>query len=113
MEPIEPISLTITVCPEPGGRTRLQLTGQLGASGVQQVESALADIPVGRGMRIDMSRVDFVDWAGLTMILRALARNPQLRLSAPSPAVRRAIDMLGAAAVLRTPDNPPWDQPSW
>lgn len=112
MEPIEWTCLTITMCPAPEGGTCLRLVGQLDTAGAKQVEAAMADVRARRPVRIDLSRVEYVDCAGLNLLLRTALEEPRIELACPSPAVSRLITMLGGRGLPSSLEDPPQDHSS-
>lgn len=97
--------LSITVCPTADGGIRVYLVGQLDLSVDQQVESALTEARRHGPILLDLSRLDFLDCTGLSLLLRAKRRDPLLSLVAPSAAVRRLATL--ARADLGLPEEPP------
>jgi len=89
MNPPEPSPLAITLCPRPGGGTLVRLVGDLDIAVVDQVEQALIDARASGPVLVDLSCLDFMDCTGINLFLRARRRDPSLRLTPPSPAIRR------------------------
>jgi anti-anti-sigma factor len=86
----------------------LYLVGRLDAECVHHVESALTDARTRGGqVLVDLSRVEFLDCSGLGLLLRARLRNALLRLTAPSPVVRRVFAMALPVSVLDLWEAPP------
>ncbi len=90
-EPAGPLSITAT-------DTGIALSGEIDAHTAPAVATAIAAAEHDP-LIVDLSGVDFVDSSGLRVLLEAhqarQAAGSSLVLSAPSPAVRRVLDVAG------------------
>lgn len=95
------------------GTVRLGLVGDLDMSVAHTLPKRLEEIKTtGHSVRLDLSRLRFIDSSGVQALLVAVtdARWTGWQLDvAPeiSPAVARAAEIVGIAAVLWPPDRPP------
>ncbi len=96
----ETYRLTITHGDDVGSTRTLSLAGELDAYTAPELEAALADHgPDGTrpSLRVDLSRVTFMDSTGLRVIIRAdnelTAAGRQLVLVAPSAPVSRLFEL--------------------
>ncbi len=85
-----------------GGATVLSVSGQLDISNAGTLEQAVAHATAAHPDRLvfDLSGLEFMDSAGISVIVRAASVVDQVSLRNPSPIVRRLIDITGLADVL-------------
>lgn len=88
------------------GAARVALIGELDIAVADEVEERLRSLrEAGRGVRLDLSQLDFIDSSGVRAIVLALkhARQGGHELEVDreiSPTVRRMIDIMGIAPQL-------------
>jgi anti-anti-sigma factor len=91
---------------ERNGEVRLELIGEFDLAVVELVASRLRELRKGGyGVRLDLSRLTFLDSSGVREIIRELghARDNGWELEVDGPlteAVARTVDLLGARAFL-------------
>jgi anti-sigma B factor antagonist len=87
---------------EPGGDPVIAVSGDLDISSVERLRSAVDEVSAARPdeLTFDMSRLRFMDSAGIAVLLGAAGRVPTVRLRNPTPAVRRVIELTGLTQVL-------------
>ncbi len=85
-----------------GGETTITVAGDLDMSNVSALERAVAAATGEPPQRLvfDLAALRFMDSAGIAVLLSAAERVPNVRLHAPSPAVRRVIEMTGLTEIL-------------
>jgi len=83
------------------GEIVLALRGELDLACVDELSAAAADIPVGTGLVVDLTALDFLDVSGLRALLnldrRARAEGWNLLLTSPRPAVARLFELCGCS----------------
>ncbi len=77
----------------------LTLSGELDMSNVETFKSAVASLSADKVV-LDMSALRFMDSAGIAALLQTRERIGAVVLRAPSPAVRRVIEVTGLTDVL-------------
>ncbi|HWX97295.1 MAG TPA: STAS domain-containing protein [Solirubrobacteraceae bacterium] len=84
------------------GTPLITLSGELDSSNVESLESTIASITADRPERLifDLSGLRFMDSAGISALIGAAAKVQAVQLRAPSPAVRRVIELTGLSDVL-------------
>jgi anti-sigma B factor antagonist len=84
------------------GATIVALTGEIDISNAQLVETRLNQL-LGDDVTdlvIDLSELQFVDSAGIAMLLRAITRVESVTVRNPSSVVRRIFECTGLTGVL-------------
>jgi anti-anti-sigma factor len=85
------------------GTTIITLVGEIDMSNAESIGDDLERF-IGKGVDrciIDLAELEFMDSAGLAMLLRATARDASITIRNPSPVMRRIIECTGLADVLR------------
>ena len=73
----------------------LRVTGDLDMAAAPVLERELAPLLGGRArVDLDAADVDFIDCAGVRVLLRAWQRDPRFTVVSPSDSVRRLIQLL-------------------
>jgi anti-anti-sigma factor len=87
---------------EPTGVPVIALSGELDSSNVASVEETVASIAAERPERLifDLSKLRFMDSAGISVLIGAAAKVEAVHLRDPSQAVRRVIELTGLSRVL-------------
>ncbi len=97
--PADPVPPFAVVRDQRGGATVLALRGELDLHSAGVLLAATTDIATGARLVLDLSRLAFVDSAGLRALmnldLRARAEGFELALAAPGPAVLRVLRLTG------------------
>ena len=80
----------------------LTLSGELDLSNVEalrnDLQTAMTDEPA--RLVFDLSQLDFIDSSGLALLLEASRGAPSVEVRAPSPAVRRLLEVTGLTRTL-------------
>ena len=98
--PDVPAALELTVS-EHGGQTVIKAAGELDVNTAPELREHLARVINGgaRIISVDLASVTFIDSTALSVLVSALKRLRQadgdLRLSSPSPSVRRVFEITG------------------
>jgi len=81
----------------------VRLIGEIDISNAEPIGDALADIvgPEARQVVVDLGALDFMDSAGIAMLLRSAARVDALEIRNPSDVIRRIIECTGLSGVFR------------
>lgn len=80
----------------------ISVSGQLDISNAAALEQALARAAAARprALIFDLSGLEFMDSAGVSVLVRARAEVGDVRLRNPTPIVRRLIEITGLAGIL-------------
>jgi anti-anti-sigma factor len=80
----------------------LTLSGELDFSNVDNVRTDLQTAMTDKPARLvfELSQLDFIDSSGLAFLLEAARAAPAVEVRAPSPAVRRLLELTGLSRVL-------------
>jgi anti-sigma B factor antagonist len=91
---------------EDAGIPVARLTGEIDISNAESIGDALDAIvgPDGRQLIVDLERLDFMDSAGIAMLLRIVARLDAVELRNPSDVIRRIIECTGLSGIFRITD---------
>jgi anti-anti-sigma factor len=78
------------------------VSGELDISNADALEATVSSIAAKRPERLifDLSGLRFMDSAGIAVLLGAAAKVNAVHLRAPSPAVRRVVELTGLTEVL-------------
>lgn len=81
----------------------VKLIGEIDISNAEPIGDALADIvgPDARQVVVDLGALDFMDSAGIAMLLRTAARVDALEIRNPSDVIRRIIECTGLSGIFR------------
>jgi anti-sigma B factor antagonist len=99
----EPASeLLIATERDAAGVPVLHVSGQLDISNARVLEDALVKATASRPAAIifDLSALEFMDSAGISVLVRTQSEVPEVRLRNPSQIVRRLIEITGLHEVL-------------
>lgn len=80
----------------------LSVAGQLDISNADSLQRALS-AAVEQGPRLlvfDLEGLEFMDSAGISVLVRARSEVPEVRLRKPTPIVRRLIEITGLTEIL-------------
>jgi anti-sigma B factor antagonist len=80
----------------------ISVAGQLDISNAAALEQALARVAAARprALIFDLSGLEFMDSAGVSVLVRARAQVGEVRLRSPTPIVRRLIEITGLSGIL-------------
>lgn len=80
----------------------ISVSGQLDISNAAALEQALEHVAASapRALIFDLSGLEFMDSAGVSVLVRARAEVGEVRLRSPTPIVRRLIEITGLAEIL-------------
>jgi anti-anti-sigma factor len=81
----------------------VRLVGEIDISNAEPIGDALAAIvgPDARQVVVDLAGLDFMDSAGIAMLLRTAARVDSVEIRNPSDVMRRIIEFTGLSDILR------------
>jgi anti-sigma B factor antagonist len=81
----------------------VRLTGEIDISNAEPIGDALEAIvgPDARQVVVDLEGLQFMDSAGIAMLLRTAARVDEVEIRNPSDVMRRIIDCTGLTGVFR------------
>ena len=87
---------------DPSGVPIVAVSGDLDISNADALEATVASIVAGRPERLifDLTRLRFMDSAGIAVLLEARERVGSIVLRAPSAPIRRVIEVTGLTDVL-------------
>ncbi len=87
---------------EGGGGPVVKVSGDLDISSVEKLKSVVGELVQQRPQLItfELSELRFMDSAGIAVLLGAVSQVETVRLRAPSPAVRRLLELTGLTDVL-------------
>jgi anti-anti-sigma factor len=99
-------AIAITTGRDPDGTPVLRVSGQLDISNASTLEDALMKAAEAKSRTIvfDLAELEFMDSAGISVLVRARSEVGEVRLRNPSPIVRRLIEITGLAEIL--PSDP-------
>jgi anti-anti-sigma factor len=99
-------AIAITTGRDPDGTPVLRVSGQLDISNASTLEDALMKAAEAKPRTIvfDLAELEFMDSAGISVLVRARSEVGEVRLRNPSPIVRRLIEITGLAEIL--PSDP-------
>ena len=85
-----------------GGAPIVAVSGELDISNAATLEATVAALAAQRPQRLsfDLSRLSYMDSAGVAVLLGAASKVKEVRLHDPSPAVRRIVEITGLTEVL-------------
>ncbi len=94
--------MRISIESEPG-RVICRISGDLDASSAARLRAVLSEqLGEGADVVVDLAGLGFIDSSGLGVLVGALKRydaaNHRLSLRAPTPSLRRVLEMTGLAA---------------
>ena len=104
--------------PMPGGWVRVRVEGELALNSSTTLERAVeAELMANSHVLLDLSRIDFIDSAGLramtACVRRAKASGRELRLSNELPAhARRLMEIVGLLPFVPIGNDDPWGESS-
>jgi anti-sigma B factor antagonist len=100
LNPNGPSSVTVKTSAE-GGTPVVSLSGELDLTNAARVQSVIEDIiAAGTGrLVVEMSELEFMDSPGLALLASVARKVPEVELRAPSPIVRRLIELTGLAEI--------------
>jgi anti-sigma B factor antagonist len=81
----------------------VRLIGEIDISNAEPIGDAIESIvgPNARRVVVDLERLDFMDSAGIAMLLRTAARVDALEIRNPSDVIRRIIECTGLSGIFR------------
>jgi anti-anti-sigma factor len=103
----QPAELRVETHSEPGGVAVVTVVGELDVSNAKTLESAVSRVCDGQPSELvfDLRGLQFMDSAGIAVLLGGARRVPSVRLRDPTPAVRRVVEVTGLATVLPLVDR--------
>jgi len=89
-----------------GGVPVVRLTGEIDISNAEQLGDALEAIvgPDARRLVVDLDGLEFMDSAGIAMLLRTASRMDSVELRNPSEVMRRIIECTGLTGIFLITD---------
>jgi anti-sigma B factor antagonist len=102
-DPSDAAPLGVETRPDAPGGPVIEVSGDLDISSVDQLSSAVSEMAAARPeeLTFEMSRLRFMDSAGIAVLLGAAGQVPTVRLCNPTTAVRRVIELTGLTEILR------------
>jgi anti-sigma B factor antagonist len=102
-----PAELQVETREEQSGVAVVRVSGELDVSNAETLESVVAQVCDGNPAELvfDLRELNFMDSAGIAVLLGGARRVPSVRLRDPTPAVRRVVEVTGLATVLRLGDE--------
>ena len=100
---MSPLSLTVEIRDRTGSPREfwLRLSGELDASNAYRVEERIQQFLSGEVVVVDMRSVEFIDSAGLSVLVEAKRAQPEvLRLVGARPPVTHVFERAGVADML-------------
>lgn len=94
--------MLIEASTDAAGASILTVSGQLDISNADELEQAVERTIARRpdGLVFDLSGLEFMDSAGISVIVRAASALDKVSLRNPSPMVRRLIEITGLSEIL-------------
>ncbi len=92
-----PLALVISVETTPSGSTSMAISGEVDGSNLAQLEATLAEVGEGP-IRLDLGALDFIDIAGITLLVDAARRRgetPGMELVEAPRVMVQAMALLG------------------
>ncbi|HEY1833200.1 MAG TPA: STAS domain-containing protein [Solirubrobacteraceae bacterium] len=95
--------LSIEAQREPGGAPVLALAGELDISSAPSLEAAVEGVVAERPelLVFELSELEFMDSAGIAVLIGASRQVGAVKLRNPSPIVRRVLELTGLVKVLQ------------
>jgi anti-sigma B factor antagonist len=96
-------TLRIETARDESGEPTITLSGELDLLVVEPLRQAItaALAPGAKRLAFEVSELRFIDSAGLAVLIEASGKVDAVELRAPSPAVRRAVELTSLSDVLR------------
>jgi anti-sigma B factor antagonist len=94
--------IVIDTLVDPTGIPIVSLSGELDSSNAGSLEAAVASLTAEQPEQLifDLSRLRFMDSAGIAVLIGAAAQVKAVHLRDPSPIVRRVVEVTGLSDVL-------------
>ena len=94
--------VVISTAPSAPGRAVISVSGELDASNAHELKTVVISIAATHRDELifELSRLRYMDSAGIAVLLDAASRVGAVRLRDPSPAVRRVVELTGLSEVL-------------
>lgn len=98
-----PAEVTIETALDTSGTPVVRLAGQLDISNAPSLDAAVTTVTAAHpaALIFDLGRLEFMDSAGIAVLIRASSDVESVRVRNPTPIVRRLIEVSGLADVLR------------
>lgn len=102
-EPSEAAPLGVEARPDAPGGPVIEVSGDLDISSVERLRSAVSEIAAAHPeeLTFEVSRLRFMDSAGIAVLLGAAGKVPSVRLRNPTASVRRVIELTGLTEILK------------
>jgi anti-anti-sigma factor len=99
----EAVELQIDTEAAPGQAPVVRLAGELDSSNADRVAAAMVQVLAERPGRVvfDLSGLQFMDSAGISVLVRTAAEVETVEIRDPSPIVRRVLEVTGLTGVLQ------------
>jgi anti-sigma B factor antagonist len=97
------VELSIDRSLDSDGLATISLSGELDSSNVGELDTTVSAILAERPDRVifDLSRLRFIDSAGISILVRVAAEVGTLQIRDPTPIVRRVIEITGLTGILQ------------
>lgn len=97
-----PATIAIETQLDPSGSAIVILSGELDASNVASLETAMASVTARAPHRVtfDLSALGFMDSSGIAVLINTAAKVSEVYLRQPSPIIRRVLESTGLSSLL-------------
>jgi anti-sigma B factor antagonist len=101
---LEAAEVSVDQWREESGAIVVRITGEVDMSNADVLRETIDPIAASEvgHLIFDLGGLEFIDSSGLTVLLAAAQKVPQVQLRDPSPIVRRIVEVTGLAEVLPT-----------
>jgi stage II sporulation protein AA (anti-sigma F factor antagonist) len=97
-----PATIAIETQLDASGSPTVILSGELDASNVASLETAMASVTARAPERVtfDLSALGFMDSSGIAVLINTAAKVSEVHLRQPSPIIRRVLESTGLSSLL-------------
>lgn len=97
-----PAAIVIDTQLDDSGDPVVVLSGELDASNVASLETAMASVTAAAPQRVtfDLSALGFMDSSGIAVLINTAAKVSEVYLRQPSPIIRRVLETTGLSSLL-------------
>lgn len=97
-----PATIVIDTQLDAGGSPIVILSGELDTSNVAALEATMSSVTTQTPRRVtfDLTALEFMDSAGIAVLINTAAKVSEVLLRQPSPIIRRVLETTGLSSVL-------------